>query len=486
MEGFLAKPLSEEGAGSGLVVAADADGAEECEVAGVTADERADGAPEEVEGLEGALVVGVNEGAAEFEGGAEVVPERGVEAEEGLGVEVAGGVVGGAEAVGAGDLGEAGVPEDEVVVVVVEGVEVGGEAGAFAGGAESDFAEAADFANGEGGEGMIELPDLPGPLLGEQAFRREVDDFGGNPIGRDGGGDGVALRGGGWDGGALSKPVDAGAEFGGGADGVGVEAGGGDGVADTGFDPAASFVPEFAGQEGGAEAGVDEAGDLEEGAVLAGEEKRDGGGAGFADETGGGGVPGGVLDADAAEVEVGDLTGGEDDEESTVLEPGEGGAEAAGVGEAGGRVGEGVDEDEAVAHLGDGAEDGVGEELDVRAYATEESGGGDSVDEAEGVVGDDDGGAGARDAVEVGAVDVEMDVEPGEEEFREGGGGGLRGGGGVEGIHLIEVKEAVEGSGDGSGETGGREPAESAGEQMGGGHVSMTVRSGCHVRFTAQ
>ena len=138
---------------------ADADGAEQALVARVGGDEFTDAFPEQEQGREALLIFLADEGATEFEGGAEGAEEALVEVEERSGVEgvegdasgaasagmAAGGVSGSGEAIGSGEFAARGIPHKEMEVVGVEGVEVARAAGAFARGAEGDFAEAADF-----------------------------------------------------------------------------------------------------------------------------------------------------------------------------------------------------------------------------------------------------------------------------------------------------------------------------------------------------
>jgi hypothetical protein len=162
---------------------ADADGAEEVAALGVLDDEPADGLPEEGERVEVALVFRTHKRAAEFDGGAEVVKESGVEAEQGGGIEAGGAAaeeegLSEGEAVGAGNLAALGIPEEDVGVGLVEGVEVEGCARPFAGEAEGELAEAADFAESERDFGSRGEEGGESAGCGEAAVRGQGLDFG--------------------------------------------------------------------------------------------------------------------------------------------------------------------------------------------------------------------------------------------------------------------------------------------------------------------
>ena len=308
-------------------------------------------------------------------------------------------------------------------VVGVKRVQVGGAAGAFAGGAEGDLAETADLAEDRGSGGLFDLPDLPIALFDQEAAGGEALDFAGDAISGRGRSEGFLAPGRGSAGGPASEPIDTAAEFGAGPEGVGVQLAGGDGMPEAGLDAAAALVPEFVGEQGGSKTRVNEAGDVKKGAVLAGEVEREGARGGLLDQPGGGGMPLGILDANAAEVEVGDFSGGEDNEKASLAEPVNRGAERAGIGAAGALVAEGVDQNQAVAHLRDGAEEGVGEDSDIGADAVHQRHGSDAVNEAEGAVGDNDDGAAGGHPGEIGGRDLQFDVELPENVLGEAGGG---------------------------------------------------------------
>jgi hypothetical protein len=237
--------------------------------------------------------------------------------------------------------------------------------------------------------------------------------------------------------------------------GEGGEGGGRNGGTDGDADGAALFVDEFAGEQRGAETGMDEAGGLEASAIGAVEEEGDGGGAGAEKEAGGGGFPGRVFDTEAAGLEGGDFTGGEDDKEATGVEPGEALTEGLEVLAGGVGAAEGVDGDDVGSEFGDGGKERVGEEADVGPEAEEELSEERPFEEAEGVVGDDDDGAAGGDAVEVAGIGVEGDAERLEEWGKEGTAVGPGFGVGVEGLDAGEQEEAVEpGAGNGKGEAG--------------------------------
>lgn len=288
----------EEVLGEGVVVLGDGDRAEDHAVARVPDDECADPFPEKLERHDLFLVAGGDERAAELYSRPELVEEAGFELEEGAGVKAGGAVrgqdsIGGAEAVGTGDGASTRVPEEEVEVVVVEGVEVERGAGALADGAEGDLPEPADLAD-EVGDGRGRGEEAPqAGLLGEEGVWRERGHLGAEKIRGFGAGDGdQVFRG--------DDLAGAGALHAGGAGGaggfgeeVGAEAeeageGGGaavhwefvrvDGAADAEADRAVGAPSQFAAELGGADERVDEAGDLEGGAVAAFEVERDDGG----------------------------------------------------------------------------------------------------------------------------------------------------------------------------------------------------------------
>ncbi len=114
---FAAEPAGQQGAAGRLVMAADADGAEEGQVAGIANDILADASPEEIEGLEAALVFDPDEGPSELEGRAETLPKSRFKLEQSPGVEIAVRGIGATKAVGATDPALLAIPEDEVGIV---------------------------------------------------------------------------------------------------------------------------------------------------------------------------------------------------------------------------------------------------------------------------------------------------------------------------------------------------------------------------------
>ncbi len=230
-------------------------------------------------------------------------------------------------------------------------------------------------------------------------------------------------------------------------------------MAEAGFDAAATLVPQFVGEQGGSKARMNEAGDLKQGAVLAGKVERERSCPGLLNQSRRRGVPLRILDADAAEVEVGDFAGGENNQKAALRQPVDRGAERAGVGTTGAFVAEGVDQNQPVAHLRDSAEQGVGQDLDIWPDAVHQGHRGDPVDQAERVVGDNDNRAAGRYPGEIGRGDLQFDVELPEDVLREAGGGRRLGHGGVEGVKLFEVKKPAERAGDRSRHSSGRETA---------------------------
>lgn len=467
------------------VVRADADRAEENVGGGVFQHKLADAFPEQQQRLEAALVSRGDEAAPQFNGGAEALQKLGAEVEERAGVEPIEAVVGHdfadqAETVGAGDFLFGAVPEKEVVVVSVVTVEVQRAAGAFAGRAEGFFAEAADFAQGMRNGGARGAEDLE---LGhfEQGSGGK---FGQQLCGGSGRGNGEAATGAQGTGPvAFAEQVGAPAEMfhevsiG----GEGGEAVRGDECTAAEVDFALLFIEELVGEQGSAEAGMDEAGQLEEGAVAAFDVEREGGGAGATQEAGNGVVPGGIGDVGAGELELelGDFASGEDEEEAAGLKPGQGFAHAASVGAFGGGAAEGVHGNDAVGDFGEGGDDVIGEDLDVGADLGEKLREGDAFDNAEGVVGDGENRAGAGDAFVVGGREVDGNVEGGEEAFAEGF-GGARVELAVEIVGLFHLEDAEEGVEDGLGQGGGQGFGESAAER--GGRGGGEREHGCYPR----
>ena len=159
-----------------------------------------------------------------------------------------------------------------------------------------------------------------------------------------------------------------------------------------------------------------------------------------------------------------DLAGGEDDDQAALLQVIEEFADGLVIGAGGVAGGEGVDGDDEGSQFGDLGEGFIGEETDVGADAAEEGGEDGAVEDARGVVGDDEGGAGGGDAFEVGIGCAPGDVEVGEEAFLEGQSGvrGLEGAVGASGF--LQAEEARGGAGEGCGERGWEEAGEKRGE----------------------
>ena len=156
---------------------------------------------------------------------------------------------------------------------------------------------------------------------------------------------------------------------------------------------------------------MEEAGGVEQQAVAAmevdGEDRR----ACFAGEARGDRVPGRVCDGAAAQVEVRDIAGGEDGQGAARAEVAQSGGDGRGVARCGGGGAEGVDEDVDVAQLRDGAEEAVGGELHVRPDPAEQGEQRQSVGATEGVVGDDQEGAGRGNSGEDGGGDADGYVQ---------------------------------------------------------------------------
>ena len=320
-----------------------ADGAEEDGVTRVLGKEGEDTAPEEEQRGEGALVFRTDEGAAELDGGAgEVAEEALVETEEGAGVE--GGEAGGlgddvreGQAIAADDFAFVALPEDDLVVGVVKVVGIEVAAGTFAGGAEGDFAESADFAEGDGNVAPLGGVDVVGVDGAEVGLGGEGAELGGEVVRGDGGNDGDVFAGGVVKGQAAHLAFEAGGIDAAGEE-EGTEAQVTEGVdvfreaaeeglarergADAEGEGAAAQAEHLAGQEDGAQTRVDLAHQVEEERGGAGdvdrEEALDVGAAGQGHERS---LPSRIADTEGVRGEAGDLAGGEDDEDLAVAEP---------------------------------------------------------------------------------------------------------------------------------------------------------------------
>ena len=160
---------------------------------------------------------------------------------------------------------------------------------------------------------------------------------------------------------------------------------------------------------------MDHAEHLERNAVGAAHENRQRFSAGNTDEPGGGRAPFGIADVSGAEVEMRNLSGGEDQQQSPAFHVGNGLFEGTSVGDAAFGTVEGVEEDAHTGQFGEIAEHVVGEDANVGADAGEEGGEECAIEQAEGVVGNGDDGAGGRDFAEVVGGDFQFDVEGSQE-----------------------------------------------------------------------
>lgn len=449
----------------GRIPIADADGANEFRILGVTADECADAFPEQKQGSELTLVIGGNEGTAHLDGGAECGEEAGAEAEERIGVKTLLTEAGEefrdiAETIGAGDFGFVAIPEEEVEIVGVEAVEIAGLAGAFAGSAEGDLALAADFLERE--RNLAGLGEVDGEFAGvlHQATRGQGVDFSGEKIGRNWFGNGSDAGGCVADGfGAAGQEFGAEAQVAGGFDIVGqsFDAGRLNDAADADFDGLAVFVEQLGGKSGGAQAGMHHAEHLEGNAVVAANQD----GQRFrlcdTDEAGGGDVPCGIADGALFQIEMRNFAGGKEEQQAARAQVLDGLTEGASVrGAAFGTV-EGIDKEAEGRELGEIAEKLVGEDANVGASAHEEIGEHDAVEDAEGVVGNGDDGAGGRDLFEIGGRDVYLDLKI----VEEGSGEAMPGAGTrVEFFKPVDFQEIVDRMGQRDWQTVGRKSFE--------------------------
>src|SRR6266850_3081624 len=165
-------------------------------------------------------------------------------------------------------------------------------------------------------------------------------------------------------------------------------------MADVDGDALAALAKEFAGKEEGAEAGMEQAGEVEEGAVLAAEKDREDGCAAAADEAGDGGAPADVGNFASAAIEGGDFAGREDGQSAAVFHEAHGGADGAEISRGCAFAAEGIDEEHGVADFGNDFEQMIGEHFHIGADALEDSGEDDAVEAPERVIGDDNEWAG--------------------------------------------------------------------------------------------
>src|SRR5579862_3404738 len=163
-------------AGERTVFVADADGAEEHRIFRMHGNETRDAFPQLKQRSVLALILEAYEGAAEFKRGTDLQEQPLVVAEHGICVEsldaaVADDFVRVADAISAGQLLFLFVPQQQMPVVGIEVIEVEAAAGAFADGAESHFAETAEFVERMRQLGRTRCVDGEFAVCDQQTFR---------------------------------------------------------------------------------------------------------------------------------------------------------------------------------------------------------------------------------------------------------------------------------------------------------------------------
>ena len=185
--------------------------------------------------------------------------------------------------------------------------------------------------------------------------------------------------------------------------------------AEAHFHAASALVDELVGQEQGAEAGIDDPGQVEADAVGAGDEGGNALGAGHAGDARHVAVPLGIEDAAVVAAPGGDFAGGKDDEQVSLLDPVEGLANAFAIGALVAFAHHVVDQDAVGGQLFHAAEQLVGQHFDVGTQAQQQSGHHDAIQHAKGMIGEDDAGAFGGHVLEVrlahGVLDVHLAQE---------------------------------------------------------------------------
>ena len=332
----------------------------------------------------------------------------------------------------------------------VEAVEIAGLAGAFAHGAESEFALASDFTEDVRGLVHLQTPDFEGSAAGESAFRWKRGDFGGELRGRGRGCDGtLRLQAEGGQTPLRTHGLTTCAEIGGGGVAATFDPVGRGGVADADLHRVVAAAQKLAREHGGAKGRMGEAGDVEGRRVAAINPHGDHFGAGAAGEAHRVLIPFFFRNAEAAPLPVGDDAGGENNEKPAAIEPLQTVAQAAGVGAAGGS---GVGEIDGEAQLADAIDFEhllVGEVANIFAAAEEEVGGDDGVSQSETMVGDDDRGAICGNVPEFVVGGINRQSKPLLEARAEFAGAGASGQFTGEGAKFVDGKELFSPGGEG-------------------------------------
>src|SRR5579871_561882 len=173
--------MSEQSAGRGVVIVADADRAEQNRGFGIAGHERTESFPKQEQRLRLTLIFGANEGPAELERRTNAVKEPWIIMKQRAGVQTLGAetsknLVSAADAVSAYKFLAHLVPDEEVQVIRVELIEIGTFAGALADLSKGDFAQTTEFRQDVRqlvGAGEV---DSKIPRLGHALFGVEVVD----------------------------------------------------------------------------------------------------------------------------------------------------------------------------------------------------------------------------------------------------------------------------------------------------------------------
>lgn len=186
---------------------------------------------------------------------------------------------------------------------------------------------------------------------------------------------------------------------------------GGDGSADAEMEGESTFGEEFGGQARGANGGVNDTGEMERETVATLEEHGKHRGSGERGEACGALLPFGIGNAALLPHPTGNLAAGEDGESAIGFQPARGFTECAGIGGVALLPGMDVHCDDTVSYGRDGAKRVIRQKTEVVAERAENGAEGQSFEESEGVIGNDEQRSGGWDAFEVVGADDEFDAE---------------------------------------------------------------------------
>ena len=167
-----------------------------------------------------------------------------------------------------------------------------------------------------------------------------------------------------------------------------------DGLTDAYRDACADLVAELRRQEQCPQPRMDQPRELEERAVGTGEVHGHNARARATHESRGRRAPGTICHREGAQVEARHFAGREDEQRAARCEPAERHPQRSAVGAARAHAAEGIDRDDERADALEGSELRVGEDAQITPPPANCRDGGETVESAEGVIGDDHGGAG--------------------------------------------------------------------------------------------